>query len=184
MAEDAARPEAVTGGNIAVSPAFIVNIASRVAEGLDRLADAEEHRNVLLGEEIAARREDRSVFTNAATQFRRLTTDPSPEQLSRDVAAAGAAARARLAQRAAFLQSDRQYVIEAADGTYRKRSRIVAIRMIGPFTVQTDRGLMEGSAGDWLVTNHPDDDPGSDVWSISDERMRSTYEPIDDEVDL
>ena len=57
----------------------------------------------------------------------------------------------------------------------RKRYRIIAVQLDQDFVVETDRGPMTASAGDWLVTNHPDDDPGSDVWSISDERMRSTY---------
>ena len=87
-----------------------------------------------------------------------------------------------------YTQADRQTVIDEArsltgpiGGIYRKRARIVAIRLEEPFRVATDRGLMQGAAGDWLVTNHPDDDPGSDVWSISDERMRATYEPVDTE---
>lgn len=60
--------------------------------------------------------------------------------------------------------------------TYRKRSRIIAVRQTEDFSVDTDRGMMFGVAGDWLVTNHPDDDPGSDVWSISAVRMRNTYD--------
>jgi hypothetical protein len=35
---------------------------------------------------------------------------------------------------------------------------------------------MAGKAGDYLVTNHPDDDAGSDLWTISAERMDNTYE--------
>lgn len=61
----------------------------------------------------------------------------------------------------------------------RKKARIVALKMDEPFTVATDRGLMRAEAGDWLVTNHPDDDPGSDVWSISAERMANTYEEVE-----
>jgi len=62
---------------------------------------------------------------------------------------------------------------------FRKRARIIAIPMHVPFTVETDRGIMAGVAGDWLVTNHPADDPGSDLWSISAARMAATYEPAD-----
>jgi hypothetical protein len=62
-------------------------------------------------------------------------------------------------------------------GVFRKTSRILAIQLAVPFIVQTDRGPMRGQSGDWLVTNHPDDDSGSDLWTISDERMRSTYRP-------
>lgn len=62
--------------------------------------------------------------------------------------------------------------------TFRKTARIVAIQSAIPFTVETDRGVMQGKAGDWVVTNHPEDDEASDVWSISDERMRATYEEV------
>lgn len=60
--------------------------------------------------------------------------------------------------------------------SFRKRARILAVPMDEDFVVVTDRGPMNGVAGDWLATNHPDDDPGSDVWSISAERMANTYE--------
>lgn len=88
-----------------------------------------------------------------------------------------------------YTQADRDLIIKAvADGqvrtgTFRKKSRIIAAQVGAAdgsgsdWTVETDRGVMEAKSGDWLVTNHPDDDPGSDIWSISDERMRSTYEP-------
>jgi hypothetical protein len=62
--------------------------------------------------------------------------------------------------------------------TVRKKARAVARRMTESFDVETDRGVMHGEAGDWLVTNHPEDDPGSDVWTISDERMQATYEIV------
>jgi hypothetical protein len=64
--------------------------------------------------------------------------------------------------------------------TYRKKARILALEMESPFVVETDRGPMTGQPGDYLVTNHPDDDPGSDLWSISAARMASTYEPLED----
>jgi len=60
--------------------------------------------------------------------------------------------------------------------TFRKMARIVAVQIKLPFTVATDRGVMVGEAGDWLATNCPDDDPGSDLWSISAARMAATYE--------
>ncbi len=62
---------------------------------------------------------------------------------------------------------------------FRKKARIVAVEMLVPFTVETDRGIMRGEAGDWLVTNHPADDPGSDLWTISAARMASAYEPVE-----
>jgi hypothetical protein len=80
-----------------------------------------------------------------------------------------------------YTQADHAELVNNPDAqAYRKRSRILAVRMTESFTVRTDRGPMEGSAGDWLVTNHPDDDPGSDLWTISDERMMATYEIADD----
>jgi hypothetical protein len=59
-----------------------------------------------------------------------------------------------------------------------KIARILALRIAVPFIVHTDRGPMRGEAGDWLATNHPDDDPGSDLWTISDERMAATYQVV------
>jgi hypothetical protein len=78
-------------------------------------------------------------------------------------------------------QRDRDELIGLATITARKRSRIVGIVAPGPFLVETDRGQMAGVAGDLIVTNHPDDDATSDVWSISRERYDATYEPDDGE---
>ena len=63
-------------------------------------------------------------------------------------------------------------------GVFRKRSRIVALQLRLAGTVETDRGPMTFEPGDWLVTNHPEDDPGSDLWSVSAARMASTYERV------
>lgn len=60
----------------------------------------------------------------------------------------------------------------------RKRARAVAVRLDFPFAVETDHGVMEGEAGDYLVTNHPDDDPTSDIWPVSAARFAATYEPV------
>ena len=77
-----------------------------------------------------------------------------------------------------FAQSFRDTLITRPDGrVLRKTARIVAVQVMVPFTVETDRGLMTGESGDWLVTNHPDDDACSDLWSISAARMQSTYAP-------
>lgn len=62
-------------------------------------------------------------------------------------------------------------------GIFRKRARLVAVRMLEAFEVETDQGIVRGEVGDWLATNHPADDPGSDVWVVSAERMTATYEP-------
>lgn len=78
----------------------------------------------------------------------------------------------------AFSAADRGKLISGELGAtvmVRKTARIVATRVLEPFTVMTEHGEMRAEAGDWLVTNHPDDDPGSDLWPISDERMRATY---------
>jgi hypothetical protein len=79
-------------------------------------------------------------------------------------------------------QSERQKLLDLATdpaaGTYRKTSaRIIALRLDQPFIVDTDRGPMSAQAGDYLVTNHPDDDPSSDVWAISAVDMAASYEP-------
>lgn len=66
----------------------------------------------------------------------------------------------------------------------RKTARILAISIPHDFVVETDRGVMTGEPGDWLATNHPDDDPGSDLWVISDERFQATYTLVDDLGDL
>ncbi len=63
-------------------------------------------------------------------------------------------------------------------GVFRKRSRIVAFQLGTSGTVETDRGPMTFVPLDWLVTNHPDDDPGSDLWTISEGRMAKTYERV------
>jgi hypothetical protein len=79
-----------------------------------------------------------------------------------------------------YRQEDRPQLLGAlAFGqahVFRKTARIIAAQIAGEFTVETDRGPMEGHDGDWLVTNHPEDDPGSDVWVISNERMTATYD--------
>lgn len=80
-----------------------------------------------------------------------------------------------------YTQADRSDLLVNPDAqTFRKTARIVAVQMTESFTVRTDRGPMEGSAGDWLVTNHPYDDAGSDMWTISADRMSATYEPAGD----
>lgn len=63
-------------------------------------------------------------------------------------------------------------------GVFRKKSRVIAIRIVGPFEVETEHGVVTCHDG-WLATNHPDDDSGSDVWPISDERLRRTYDRFD-----
>lgn len=59
-----------------------------------------------------------------------------------------------------------------------KHARIIAIKINEDFTVETDRGIMSGVAGDYLVTNHPDDDTTSDLWTISQAQMDATYERV------
>lgn len=76
-------------------------------------------------------------------------------------------------------QSDREALIaNPGRRAYRKVARIIAVKMTQPFEVETDRGWMTGVPGDYLVTNHPSDDVGSDLWTISAERMLATYEEV------
>lgn len=86
--------------------------------------------------------------------------------------------RDEFVERVLGLESNDSDVPPGWYGTFRKRARILAERMAVEFEVETDRGPMRGHPGDWLATNHPDDDPGSDLWTISAERMESTYEPV------
>jgi len=84
-------------------------------------------------------------------------------------------------EQAVYKQGDRSALLADPTATaWKKTARILAVQQDKPFIVYTDRGPMTGAAGDWLVTNHPDDDPGSDLWTVSDERMRSTYVTADD----
>jgi len=63
--------------------------------------------------------------------------------------------------------------------TLRKSARILAIESHRSFVVATEQGVVAGSPGDWLVMNHPDDDPGGDAWPVSAERFEATY--VDEE---
>lgn len=79
-----------------------------------------------------------------------------------------------------FTQADRQILTtHPAVVSARKSARVLAIRLPYPFEVVTDRGLMTAQAGDWLVTNHPDDDVTSDLWSVSNDRFEATYKVTD-----
>jgi hypothetical protein len=72
-----------------------------------------------------------------------------------------------------YPEPDRSAVVVA-----RKTARVLAIRLPYAFEVATDRGLMVAEKGDWLVTNHPDDDYHSDLWAISNDRWQGTYELV------
>lgn len=61
----------------------------------------------------------------------------------------------------------------------RKRSRTVVVKIDSPFTVDTEHGNVIANAGDYLATNHPDDDPSSDVWPVSAERFNRSYKEIE-----
>lgn len=77
-------------------------------------------------------------------------------------------------------QEDRWAVLQhPVRRSFRKTARILAIPMDKPFSVRTEHGVMRGEAGDWLATNHPDDDPGSDLWLISNARMKATYQEVE-----
>jgi hypothetical protein len=77
-----------------------------------------------------------------------------------------------------FKQDDRFALLHGELGYrryFRKGARIIAVRMREPFTVETDRGIIQGYPGDYLVTNDPRDDPESDLWTVSAARMAKTY---------
>lgn len=76
----------------------------------------------------------------------------------------------------AITSSDRDDLITNATITARKTARIVGMVATVSGSVLTDRGPMAFEPGDIIATNHPDDDPGSDVWPISRERFDATYE--------
>jgi hypothetical protein len=61
--------------------------------------------------------------------------------------------------------------------TVKKRARTIVVKMDQAFSVQTEHGTIAGERGDYLATNHPDDDPTSDVWPVSAERFNATYGP-------
>lgn len=76
-----------------------------------------------------------------------------------------------------YMPKDRGSILDnGAARTFRKTARVIAVQQDKPFLVYTEHGPIAGEAGDWLATNHPDDDPTSDIWPISDERMLATYE--------
>lgn len=83
-----------------------------------------------------------------------------------------------------FTRADRSWIISREQEpapdvgqVFTKSSRIIAIRIDGPFEVETEHGRV-GCQDGWLVTNHPDDgDLTGDVWPISAERMAATYAP-------
>lgn len=77
-----------------------------------------------------------------------------------------------------YNQGDRDLLTQgqAEVKTFRKTARILARQQDAPFSVTTAAGdIMHGEAGDWLATNHPVDDPGSDIWVITAERVRDTF---------
>ena len=75
-------------------------------------------------------------------------------------------------------QKDRAGLLAVGE-PYHKTARIVAMPISEPFAVQTEHGIMTGEAGDYLATNHPADDPGSDIWPISAARMAATYQRLE-----
>jgi hypothetical protein len=80
-----------------------------------------------------------------------------------------------------FTQDDRPTLLAHHERrSFRKTARIIAVKQDKPFMVYTEHGPISGEPGDWLATNHPDDDPGSDIWPVSAERMTNTYDTITD----
>lgn len=89
-----------------------------------------------------------------------------------------------LPRRTTFSSIDRAVIVAAVEqnlagsGMFRKTARLLAVRMPGAFEVETEHGRIGGEPGDWIATNHPDDDASSDVWPISNERLSQSYEVI------
>lgn len=87
--------------------------------------------------------------------------------------------KARRRVELAFDQSDRDALLLGPLGpvrSYRPTGRILARRIGRPFTLETAHGRVQGAAGDYVATAHPDDDPGADMWLVSAERMASHAE--------
>lgn len=79
-----------------------------------------------------------------------------------------------------FGPASRASLVEHPDARFvRKKARTVVRQIDSDFVVHTSQGIVFGRAGDWLATNHPDDDPSSDVWPISNERFVQSYEGLD-----
>jgi hypothetical protein len=171
------RKAVVGRGAIAIALFEIATQLGRWADAQSRLANSNERHADLLAETVELQRTESAVRIAA---------------LDGVIAARDEAEVARLAAMrsetewapAHYLQSDRRALFLTADGRVdpaletivaRKSARILAFKASGPFIVETDRGPMTGVAGDYIVTNHPDDDPGSDLWTISKDRFDATY---------
>lgn len=75
-------------------------------------------------------------------------------------------------------------LVGAEEGTViiaRKTARIIARQLDHRFTVETDHGTVSAAAGDYIVTNHPDDDASStEVWPVSRARFEGSYVTLDE----
>lgn len=84
-----------------------------------------------------------------------------------------------------YTSADHDELVESALGpepeaiVARKTARVIARKISTPFVVDTDHGQLVANVGDYLVTNHPEDDPSSDVWPVSAERFAASYVEIE-----
>jgi hypothetical protein len=57
---------------------------------------------------------------------------------------------------------------------YRKTAAVKALQMDRPFRVETNEGVMEGAAGDYLCEG-----PAGECWPIKRDIFKATYEPVE-----
>jgi hypothetical protein len=156
----------------------------RIAASNERLRDQAEQALELQRRDVTMRTEELPVFRERMVELDELLTTLRTA-IESPVPVFKPASPSRDLFTTTYLQADRGALFFGAGGAIkphviqaRKSARILAIVSMLPFVVETDRGPMTGVAGDYIVTNHPDDDPGSDLWTISAERFESTYRVV------
>lgn len=142
--------------------------ALRIAQAIERVAEAEERRNELIERQDAERREYLEREERATAERWASLNQPQEVVLRPGVPEAQAKA-------AVALTRDRAWAILEVSNPYPyvKTARVWATQLDGPIDVQTDQGPIHGEAGDYLVAN---DDPTSDVWVVAQARFEATYE--------
>ncbi len=187
-------------GVVAIALFEIAGAMERWAAAQERIAASNEKLRDQAAVSLALQKEEAAFRQNEIPGFKasmrelddllvtlRSAVSAEAQVTPASVAAERAALEAQPRLRAHYHQSDRRFLyLDAFGRPYpslvfaRKKARILAFIAEVPFVVETDRGPMTGEAGDYIVTNHPDDDPGSDLWTISRERFESTYEVLSD----
>lgn len=70
-----------------------------------------------------------------------------------------------------------EFAAEAESREYRKTATVFARQHPIPFAVHTPEGVMEGEAGDYLVTSNPP----THMWPVRREIFEATYRPVESE---